>query len=290
MNVQDSTTTSRSDRARHDAPFDPARLPDGTAFGARNQRCGLRLLVAVPNSVATLCIFVPQYRSVLDKMAYDNEGARQKGRGTLIQMDDTTIATLIVEIAQTLNPSGHLLLWINKFHLCQGVAPWLAGTSLSVVDLIVFHLRPPKFQRRLVEAVTTPSVLILDPAAGGFSTLEAVEAYTEPRAFLGTDLPHDPDPDPSRALATRWTGRRRPRQPLPWVLGSRARGRGMADLGLRRPPPLDHLPNLGAPGGGGACTDGGDVAASPWTLTTLACYHSGLISCLTTSNAGVAQG
>jgi len=220
-------------------PFDPVRLPDGTALGARDQGCGLRLIAAVPDSAAALCIFDPQYRGVLDKMAYGNEGGRQKGRGTLVQMDDATIATFIAEIAWTLGPGGHLLLWTDKFHLCQGVAPWLAGASLSVVDLIVRdktrigmvcrsrrrsehltilqkaplrakgvwhdhaipdvraektgqghpHRRPLELQRRLVEAATTPGDLVLDPAAGGFSMPEAVEACAEPRVFLGTDLP-----------------------------------------------------------------------------------------------------
>lgn len=34
-----------------------------------------------------------------------------------------------------------------------------------------------------------PGDLVIDPAAGGFSTLEAALACAEPRAFLGTDLP-----------------------------------------------------------------------------------------------------
>lgn len=99
-------------------PFDPARLPDGAA---------------------SLCVFDPQYHGVLDKMAYGKEGARQKDRVALAQMDNATIAAFVAENTRTLRPSGHLLLWTDKFQLCQDVAPWLAGTSLSEVVLIVWE-------------------------------------------------------------------------------------------------------------------------------------------------------
>jgi site-specific DNA-methyltransferase (adenine-specific) len=219
-------------------PFDPARLPDGAVFGARNHGCGLRLLAAVPDGAAALCFFDPQYRGVLDRMSYGNEGARQKGRVALVQMDNATITAFVAEIARTLRPSGHLMLWIDKFHLCQGVSGWLGSTGLSVVDLIVWdkirigmgyrsrrcseyltvlqkaplrakgvwrdraipdiwvekagashpHCKPVGLQRRLIEATTSPGDLILDPAAGGFSVLEAVEGCADPRVFLGTNL------------------------------------------------------------------------------------------------------
>ena len=38
-----------------------------------------------------------------------------------------------------LTPSGHLFLWIDKFHLCQNFRSWLVGTELEVVDLIVWN-------------------------------------------------------------------------------------------------------------------------------------------------------
>lgn len=220
-------------------PFDPTHLPDGVAFNTPNRGCGLPLLRAVPDNVAALCIFDPQYRGLLDKMSYGNEGARQKGRAALVQMDETTIAAFITEIARILRPSGHLLLWTDKFHLCQGVSPWFAGTALSIVDLVVWdkkrigmgyrtrrrseyllvlqktplrakgiwhdrtipdvwaepipkghpHAKPVELQRRLIEALTAPGELVIDPAAGGFSTLKAIQSCTAPRIFLGTDLP-----------------------------------------------------------------------------------------------------
>jgi site-specific DNA-methyltransferase (adenine-specific) len=66
-----------------------------------------------------VCIFDPQYRGVLDKQKYGNEGSRQKGRAALSQMNESDIRTFILEIDRALMPSGHLLLWIDKFHLCM---------------------------------------------------------------------------------------------------------------------------------------------------------------------------
>jgi site-specific DNA-methyltransferase (adenine-specific) len=37
-----------------------------------------------------------------------------------------------------LQPSGHLFLWIDKFHLCEGTSHWFKNTQLSIVDLITW--------------------------------------------------------------------------------------------------------------------------------------------------------
>jgi site-specific DNA-methyltransferase (adenine-specific) len=44
----------------------------------------------------------------------------------------------IKEIDRVLTPSGHLFLWVDKFHLCQGIMPWLKDTSFQIVDMIVW--------------------------------------------------------------------------------------------------------------------------------------------------------
>ena len=44
----------------------------------------------------------------------------------------------IKEIDRTLKKSGHLFLWVDKFHLCQGVLEWFTDTSLNLVDMIVW--------------------------------------------------------------------------------------------------------------------------------------------------------
>ena len=49
------------------------------------------------------------------------------------------IISFIKAIDRTLMPSGHLLLWMDKFHLCTGTADWFDGTDLKTVDLIVWN-------------------------------------------------------------------------------------------------------------------------------------------------------
>ena len=89
-------------------------------------------------SIAT-AFFDPQYRGILDKLKYGNEGqARGKARCDLQQMDEETIINFINEIDRVLKESGHLFLWVDKFHLCQGVLDWFTNTSLNLVDMIVW--------------------------------------------------------------------------------------------------------------------------------------------------------
>lgn len=99
---------------------------------------GLDLLAFLKDGSVATVFFDPQYRGVLDKLSYGNEGARQKGRAALSQMDEETIKRFIIEIDRVLQPSGHFLLWVDKWHLCEGVHPWLVGTSLEQVDLITW--------------------------------------------------------------------------------------------------------------------------------------------------------
>ena len=105
----------------------------------KNQTDGLLLLNDINNEVIKTAFFDPQYRGVLDKLAYGNEGkSRGKARSELPQMDEETIINFIKEIDRVLVPSGHLFLWVDKFHLCQGVLPWLKDTNLQLVDMIVW--------------------------------------------------------------------------------------------------------------------------------------------------------
>lgn len=115
-------------------------LKDGSIYqtNQKNLADGLDLLADIKdNSIAT-AFFDPQYRGVLDKLNYGNEGARQKGRCELEQMDEETIIKFIHEMNRVLKDSGHLFLWIDKFHLCQGVLNWFADTNLNLVDMIVW--------------------------------------------------------------------------------------------------------------------------------------------------------
>lgn len=104
----------------------------------RNEGDGLKLLAQLPdNSVAT-AFFDPQYRGVMDKLNYGNEGSRQKGRADLAQMPEDIIKKFLAELSRVIRPSGHLMLWIDKFHLVEGIKPWLNGLPFQVVDQLTW--------------------------------------------------------------------------------------------------------------------------------------------------------
>lgn len=100
---------------------------------------GLMLLKKLPDNSIPLVFFDPQYRSVLDKQSYGNEGERQKDRSKLPQMENKTIHQFIAEIERILLPSGHLMLWVDKYILCNGVHHLLEKANLSLVDMITWN-------------------------------------------------------------------------------------------------------------------------------------------------------
>ena len=105
---------------------------------AENYIDGLSLLHQIRDCSISAAFLDPQYRGVLDKLAYGNEGSRQKGRSQLYQMTDETIAAFITELSRVVSPSGHLFLWVDKFHLCEGVGGWLHGSLFHIVDMITW--------------------------------------------------------------------------------------------------------------------------------------------------------
>ncbi len=214
----------------------PVRVPDGFVVDQRNRADGVAFPRALDAGGFPLCIFDPQYRGVLDKQKYGNEGSRQKARAILPQMDDDQIKTFIGAIDRALMPSGHLLLWTDKFHLCTGIHDWLEGTELATVDLVVWdkgrfgmgyrtrrkseycvvlqkaplrakgvwrvhdipdvwaeklktrsaHGKPIELQSRLIAALTNSADVVLDPAAGSYTVLDACRRAN--RRFLGCDV------------------------------------------------------------------------------------------------------
>ena len=105
----------------------------------KNRIDGLLLLDNIVDSSVKCIFFDPQYRGVLDKLSYGNEGvSRGKERSALTQMDEQTILNFINKINRCLSPSGYLFLWVDKFHLVEGVNPWFVGTDLRCVDMIVW--------------------------------------------------------------------------------------------------------------------------------------------------------
>lgn len=119
----------------------------------RNRGDGLKLLKSLDNDSVPLVFFDPQYRGVLDKLSYGNEGARQKERAKLPQMTDFDIWSFGREIERVLKPSGHCMMWMDKYILCnydprrifgQGVRRILAEYTvygpcrMRTVDLITW--------------------------------------------------------------------------------------------------------------------------------------------------------
>jgi site-specific DNA-methyltransferase (adenine-specific) len=197
---------------------------------------GMALLGSLEKESVALGIFDPQYRGILDRLAYGNEGERQKDRSQAPQMDEATIALFISELSLKIRPSGHLFLWVDKFHLCEGIGQWIGGTPLELVDMVTWnkmkigmgyrtrrtaehlmilqkrpkrcksvwtdhsipdvwservdkggHKKPFELQARLIGAVTRPGDLVVDPAAGSYSTLKSCQAVGE-RRYLGCDV------------------------------------------------------------------------------------------------------
>ena len=114
-------------------------LPDALKPNTRRKMDGIAFLAMLPADAVPVAFLDPQYRGVLEKLSSGNEGKdRGKQRCALEQMTEATISHFVRGIDRALIPSGHLFLWVDKFHLCQGVRPWLNGTSLDIVDLVTW--------------------------------------------------------------------------------------------------------------------------------------------------------
>ncbi len=114
-------------------------LPTSLKPNTRLKMDGLEFLSMLPESVIPVAFLDPQYRGVLEKLSYGNEGElRGTRRSAMTQMPEEMIAEFVRSIDRVLLPSGHLFLWVDKFHLCQGVRHWLEGTKLEIVDLMTW--------------------------------------------------------------------------------------------------------------------------------------------------------
>ena len=112
-------------------------LPSGFEANRRLRMEGEEFLSRLPVGSFPAAFFDPQYRGVLDKLSYGNEGEnRGRARAALRQMPEEQIGRFVGGIDRALRPSGHLFLWMDKFHLCEGFGHWFQGTLLEVVDLI----------------------------------------------------------------------------------------------------------------------------------------------------------
>ena len=103
------------------------------------QMDGLKLLKKIKACSLPCVFFDPQYRGILDKMSYGNEGvSRGRARAQLQQMSEPQIVDFCHEISRVLGKQGHLFLWLDKYHLLTGFRGWFEGTALEVVDMIVW--------------------------------------------------------------------------------------------------------------------------------------------------------
>lgn len=225
-----------SDRRMIEAP--PVDLPTSHRLDERLTMTAGELLGGIGDDTIPAAFFDPQYRGVLDKLAFGNEGEqRGQRRAGLPQMTEADIAAIIRDLNRVLIPSGHLFLWLDKFHLCTGFSPWLDNTTFETVDLLTWHKqrigmgyrtrrtaeylvvlqkapkrakgvwsihtipdvwtekvnrnghthrKPTDLQGELIAAVTNAGDIIVDPAAGSFSVMDA--AHTRGRHFLGCDI------------------------------------------------------------------------------------------------------
>ena len=97
----------------------------------------LVLLRSLPDCCTPLVFFDPQHRDTLDRLAYGNEGARQKGRALLPTMTSNYVDACCREAARVLRLSGYLLQWLDTFRLCEAYHLRIADV-LKCVDLIAW--------------------------------------------------------------------------------------------------------------------------------------------------------
>ena len=105
----------------------------------RNKMTGQTLLAGLDDESTKLVFLDPQYRAVLDKLKFGNEGARQKKRFALPQMSSEMISFFVDEALRILRPSGHLMLWLDKFSIVERAwAGWVAPQvdRFQPVDMI----------------------------------------------------------------------------------------------------------------------------------------------------------
>jgi site-specific DNA-methyltransferase (adenine-specific) len=108
------------------------------AANIAQQGDALDLLTSLPDACAAAAFFDPQFREVLDKLAYGNEGARQKARAALPAMTADYIDACCHEITRVLQPSAYCFRWIDTFGLVEAHHLRIPREPLTPVDLIAW--------------------------------------------------------------------------------------------------------------------------------------------------------
>ena len=116
------------------------KLPARLKLNKKIQMDGLKFMSKIPTSSVPAVFFDPQYRGVYEKLKYGNEKTSRNYHRVLIpQMSDDMIREFINKINDILMPSGHLFLWLDKFHLCTNYGDWFSDCDLNKVDLITWN-------------------------------------------------------------------------------------------------------------------------------------------------------
>jgi len=97
----------------------------------------LTLLRSLPNGSSSLVFFDPQHRDVLDRLAYGNEGARQRERCILPAMTPDYIDACCREAARALRSSGYVMLWADTYRLGEAHHLRVADV-LKCVDVVAW--------------------------------------------------------------------------------------------------------------------------------------------------------
>jgi site-specific DNA-methyltransferase (adenine-specific) len=126
-------------RQRVTAEFPTARIGVFETLQRNIPQAGdaLPFMRSLPDACAPVVFFDPQFREVLDKLAYGNEGARQRERSKLPAMTSPYIDAVCREIARVLRPSGYCMRWVDTYGLCEGHHLRIAD-ALKCVDLIAW--------------------------------------------------------------------------------------------------------------------------------------------------------
>jgi site-specific DNA-methyltransferase (adenine-specific) len=134
----------------------------------RQRMDGYRMLRSLDDECARLAVVDPQYRGVLDKLNFGNEGeSRQKARADLPQMTDNDIALFVEQIERVLKPSGYLAMWTDKFSIASGhhLRYFRFCSWMRTVDLLCWETKRFGMGRRFRSA--TEYLLILQKEPGG---------------------------------------------------------------------------------------------------------------------------
>jgi len=112
----------------------------GLKLNKRLKMDGLKMLKILEKESMPLVFFDPQYRSILEKQKYGNEGKKRgKKRSELPQMNDKVIKKFLKEIERVLISSGHLMMWVDKYILCSGIKLFFDNSDLQLVDMITWN-------------------------------------------------------------------------------------------------------------------------------------------------------